>query len=160
MQRWYGIANDAIRIAGRAIEPDPAVPPSRHSFRGQSVEENREALRLAKDEVERAAAFTLVTAFERILREEVERRVQAAGLSAELETAILADAEYWSFEGRLVGAFEDVDAALRGNVKGLIKFRDWIAHGHVSTKPAPAGNVTVKAAHDLLTKFLQQAGIP
>ena len=47
---------------------------------------------------------------------------------------------------------------MRGQVKQIIDYRNWVAHGQTLAKPAPTNVVPVKA-HQVLTDFLLQADV-
>jgi hypothetical protein len=47
---------------------------------------------------------------------------------------------------------------LIGQVKQIIGYRNWVAHGRATSDP-PDGNVTPQAAFNRLSEFLRLAGI-
>jgi len=51
--------------------------------------------------------------------------------------------------------FSGVDPVVRGQVKQVIDYRNWVAHGQTLAKPGPTNVVPVKA-HQVLTAFLVQ----
>ena len=64
----------------------------------------------------------------------------------------------WNISVRVVELFAAVDPALRGQVKQIIKHRNWVAHGRTLIEAAPVV-ILPPGAHQRLTEFLRQAGI-
>jgi hypothetical protein len=71
---------------------------------------------------------------------------------------IVKDIELWNISTRVTEVFPAVDPAVRGQVKQIVAYRNWVAHGHSLAKPAPTNVVPVQA-HQVLTTFLLQAGV-
>jgi hypothetical protein len=161
---WYQAAYDSMRVVRRVIKQDAkGLVTDRHVFFNLSVKDSERRIEDSVRELQNVVVLALVAVFERILREHVVRVIQAAlgGGGSARETILRElehDVEYWNFSERLVDAFEMVPALDRGNVKQLIEFRNWVAHGHFLAKPAPV-QAEPRRARDLLVAFLQSADI-
>lgn len=76
-----------------------------------------------------------------------------------LQARAAEDLEMWKFKLQLIDSFGLIDAALRGQVKQIVDFRDWTAHGwHTTHEPAPV-SLEPDQAYQRLTRFLKAAGI-
>jgi len=103
--------------------------------------------------------LSLVATFERTLRDFVMGRpgcMLASGdpIDEAIHSAILNDVEYWRIADRLIGIFRGpVAPALIGQIRQIIGYRNWVAHGRATVDP-PDGNVAPQFAYDELTRFL------
>jgi len=164
IMNWYQAAYDSMRVVRRVIERESkGLVTERHVFFELPVEESRKRIEESVRELQNVVVLALVAVFERVLREHVVQLVQGAlaggdPMREKILRELEQDVEDWHFSERLVDAFETVPAANRGNVKQLIEFRNWVAHGHFLAKPAPV-QAEPRRARDLLTAFLQSANI-
>jgi hypothetical protein len=162
---WYTTASDAVRVTRRVIAGNVAgAVTAKHTFHGRAAADNEAALARAQDELDRLVVLGLVALFERALRDHLLALPVVPGptgvpLQDTIRARLVRDMEYWSVEHFLLDElFSAVDPALRGNAKQLIKYRNWVAHGHTQSQPAPLV-ILPPAAHQRLTDFLTQAGI-
>jgi len=168
VMEWYRIALDGLRVAQRAIYLQaPGVIQDKHLFHQLDPQAAINRLEAAKSDLARLTVLDLAAVFERVLRQfilgEVNRGYPAPGL---LHDAIRGEFEYdirfWGFAERLIGVFPGVDPQLRGDVKKVIRYRDWVAHaGRLNPMPSEKqpDNVVPEVAEQRLTEFLKAVGI-
>ena len=168
---WYQTTLDSLRVTERAIKQSiPRAVTTRHSsFHGNRIEVNIAKLEDSKAELGRVVVLALTAIFERTLRDYVGGLSVVANATSDpihdrVRSWILEDSERWNFRGRLVDLFVTVDEALQSQVKQIIDYRNWVAHGHAfrrspTSSVTPPPNITPPQAHQRLTEFLTQAGI-
>ena len=164
---WYIAGIDSLRLVQRMQRNRESFP--RLTERGfesiyeRSPIEVEQALDEAQVWVENLVVLHLVAVFERILRRQISAEIDAARrLDRPVQNIVLkvcrGESEYWRLGGEVLDVFPSVDANLRGQVKQIVQFRDWIAHGrHVDEDPPIA--VTPHFAKETLAKFLHQANL-
>lgn len=160
---WYTTANDALRVTRRVIVTGIAgAVTDKHVFDGRPPAENEAALDRAKDELDRLVVLGLVAVFERALWDHLSALplLLAAGdpVRERVRAEILKDIEFWNISSRVVELFPPVDPALRGQVKQIIDYRNWVAHGQTQSQPPPIV-IPPTVAHQRLTAFLTQAKV-
>lgn len=164
IMEWHDTAVDSIRITQRVVRNSIAgAITSKHSLLALTPQERLERLEKAKEELNHLVVLALTATFERTLRDHLARIPDQATLDGKplpetVKQGILLDIERWVFKDRLVEIFDTVNPQVKGDVKQVIGFRDWVAHGHKINKPPPM-QVEAKSAYERLTKFLFEAGI-
>lgn len=166
--KWYRTALDGLRVAERVLRlQTPGVITDKHVFFTQQPTEAMAALEVAKDDLARLAILDLAAVFERnlrlyVLKSLVQHYSTAGAFHDSVRAQLKVDVTYWGYSDPLLGIFPGVDEDLRGQVKQIVRFRDWIAHAK-RVEPDPDDiqpeNVTPEVAYDRLTAFLQAAGI-
>jgi hypothetical protein len=160
---WYRTANDSMRVTERALNKNiKEAFTARHVFSTLAVAESRRRIEAAKQELGRVVVLMLVAVFERTLRDFLLDIPRSAISSAEpvhqaVREAVLDDIEFWRSED-VIDVFQAVPKDLRGLIKNIIKYRNWVAHGHWLAKPPPA-NIDPVMAYRRLSEFLQKAGL-
>lgn len=164
---WYVASIDSLRIVRRAQSDrdrfQSVIEPRFQSIHDRSPAEVERALDEAKRWIENLVVLHLVAVFERMLRLEISREIEAARRSERpVQSRVLAacreESEYWRLGADVLEVFPTVDANVRGQVKQIVQFRDWIAHGrHVDEDPPTS--VTPHFARETLARFLTQANL-
>jgi hypothetical protein len=160
---WYRTALDSMRVTQRALNQGiTGAVTNRHVFFSQALTESTARLKGAKKELEQLVVLALVAIFERTLRDYLVQMPLTSLPPGDphgdaVRAEIIQDLEFWNIS-RVIGVFPAVDSAVRGQVKQIMDYRNWVAHGHTLAKSAPANVVPVKA-HQQLTAFLLQAGV-
>lgn len=160
----YKAAWDALDVIRLAIGAGIALPTNpAHVFHTQTDAEKLAAVAAAKIEVERLGMVSLVATFERTLRDHLDALPVVAGpatdpLHTAVRSEIIRDMEMWNISSRVIELFAAVAPAVRGQVKQIIKYRNWVAHGRTLIEPPPIV-ILPPAAHQRLTDFLTQADI-
>ena len=163
--RWYTTAKDSIRVTRRVIDTGIAnAVTSKHVFHVMTQTENETALDQAQEELERLVVLGLVAIFERSLRDHLSALpiipvVTGVPLHDSVRIQIIRDMEFWHIERILLESlFTAVDPLLKGQVKQIIDYRNWVAHGHTRSQPPPLV-ISPVIAHQRLTDFLTQAKV-
>jgi hypothetical protein len=157
-------ALDSMRVTQRVLNLNlPGVVTIRHVFFHQPVADCTARIQAAKEELQRLVVLALTAIFERTLRDYLVQMSLTALPPGDphgdaVRAEIVKDIEFWNISARVMDVFPGVDPAVRGDVKQIIDYRNWVAHGHTLARPAPARVVPVKA-HQVLTAFLVQAGV-
>ena len=163
---WYQLTLDCLRVTQRTarIGLDRAVTDKHATLFHRDRDARQQVIQDAKGALGRLAVVDLAAVFERTLRLHLTTAltgfmtgthpVFGGALQRQVESA----AEWWKFE-ELVDLYPTIDGGVRGQVKDVIKFRNWAAHGrHATAEPAPS-NITPEEAYPRLTAFLTAAGI-
>lgn len=160
----YKAARDAIDVTDVAVRAGGAgFITAAHVFHAQTAAESLLELDLARVELGRLGVLSLVAVFERTVRDHLDALavvVPSTGdpLRDAVRGELLKDAEMWNLSSRVLDLFAAVDPAVRGQVKQIVKHRNWVAHGRTLTEPPPIV-ILPPAAYQRLTDFLTQAGI-
>jgi hypothetical protein len=162
---WHIVADDSLRVVQRVLNEKLRGPiTSRHVFTKLSTERSLELLDQARLELADLVVLSLVATFERLLRDFVVERTRqlwqgTEPVDARILAAIEDDQEYWRISDRMMGLFAGpVPSELTGQVKQVIGYRNWVAHGRKSSDP-PDGNITPQVAYGKLSGFLEAAGV-
>lgn len=161
---WYTTAKDSIRVTRRVVTENVAgAITAKHAFHGRAAADNEAALERAQEELDRLVVLALVATFERTLRDHLASlSVVAAAtgvpLHDQVREEINKDMELWNISSRIIELFGAVDPNLRGQVKQIVRYRNWVAHGQTQNQPPPIA-ISPPEAHQRLTEFLRQAGI-
>jgi hypothetical protein len=161
---WFKTARDSLRMSQRTLEKDiPDAVVAKYVFYAKPLEECESLLDSAKDEIERVVVLSLTAIFERTLRDHLVQYPNNAMQSGDptevaVRTELTRNIEFWNFSSQVVEVFPNVSTDVKGNVKQIIQFRNWVAHGH-SAGVAPPINLVPAKAYQQLTEFLTQAGI-
>lgn len=160
---WYLTAKDAIEVTHHAVTTNIAAAlTAAHVLHTQTDAEKLAALNLAQTEIDQLGVLALVATCERTLRDFLGALpvvVPATGdrLRDAVRMGLLNDMEMWNLSSRVIDLFAAVDPAIRGQVKQIVKYRNWVAHGRTRTEPPPVV-ILPPAAHRRLSDFLLQAG--
>jgi len=162
VMEWYRTALDSMRVTQRTLNKGLAgAVTNRHVFFKQPLTDCTARLQAATEELERLVVLALTAIFERTLRDYLVQMPLIALPHGDphgdaVRDEIIKDIEFWNISTRITEVFPGVDPAVRGQVKQIIDYRNWVAHGQTLAKPAPTNVVPVKA-HQVLTDFLVQA---
>jgi hypothetical protein len=124
----------------------------------------RSLIQAAKLELDDLVVLSLVSTFERTLRDDISSLARVANngtneVDERVRLLILDDIRYWKLTDEILPLYSDrVEKSIIGQVKQAIEYRNWVAHGRSPNTP-PASNVTPFFAFKLLTDFLQTASI-
>ena len=160
----YKTLRDAIDVTRHVVETGIVAPiTASHVFHTQTEAERVVTLDLALVELNQLGVLSLVAVFERTLRDHlaalpVVAPVMGDPLHDTVRAEILKDMEMWNISSRVIDLFAGVDPAIRGQVKQIIKYRNWVAHGRTLIEPPPIV-ILPPATHQRLTDFLAQAGV-
>ncbi len=161
---WYRTVRDSIRVTRRVLDREilDAVT-EKHVFFGQESAQSSKQLSTASDELDDLVVLALTAFFERTIRDYLLQFPTRAFSGGDPHTdavrnAMIDDIEYWNMTGRVIDLFPAVPTNVRGIVKQIIEYRNWVAHGKTISK-LPSINVLPAHAYQNLTEFLRQAGV-
>ncbi len=166
---WYEVTRDSLRLALRLIKTSiSSTIPSNvilkiapESFQSAPLDEVRRKLQQAEHKLlDDLAIVALWASFEQQVLDHLEQAVQRTlkqkrrdRLQQRVLQERLAKPRYWRFEEVLDLYKEIIDPQLVGDVKQVLQYRNWVAHGRTSRMPP---NITPKAAYERLKDFLGQ----
>ena len=161
---WYEAARDSLRIVRSLLETQPdAIPPSLAAgtvFETQPRSEVLQRLRQAEQELDDLTIVALWASFEQQVLDHLEQAVQRTlkqkrrdRLQQRILQERLAKPRYWRFEEVLDLYKEIIDPQLVGDVKQVLQYRNWVAHGRTSRMPP---NIIPRIAYERLKDFLGQ----
>ncbi len=167
---WYEATRDSLRLAlqvitsvsSSSIPPDviPKIVP--RSFQQAPLDEVTQRLQKAESELlDDLAIVALWASFEQQVLDHLEQAVQRTlkqkrrdRLQKRILQERLEKPRYWRFEKVLDLYKEIVDPQLVGDVKQVLQYRNWVAHGRTSHNMPP--NITPRIAYERLEEFLNR----
>ena len=173
----YLLTQQCVRVVARVVRTGAKkIIQPKHTFLvGVDVATAERLAGEAEEHLDRLTVLDLTSAFERYLRLHVLYSYHAAFAAGTprldaIHGELKKDIEFWNVSERLLTLFSGVDAVVRGNVKQVIDYRNWVAHGkwadqllslttnptHIAPKP---NKISPEQAYDRLTAFLTQAGL-
>ena len=163
---WYEAACDSLRLTQRVVKKKPDLINDKfQAFAEKSEKEIKSIIDNSRVGIDNLVVLHIVATLERVLRKRVVKLLQQSDMKGDdlrnnLREVCKEESEYGNYAGRLLELFP-VDGNLKGQVKQLIQFRDWVAHGnHLNeSEPEPPSNCTPKFAFETVKKFLVDANI-
>ncbi len=162
---WYNVARDSMRVTARVLDKDPRnIITNRHVFYAQPVNQAKEQLEEAKERLDDLVVLAFAATFERALRDYLKQLgtnliTPGDALNDLVRAAVQDDVEFWKNSERLIEVFKPrASPNLIGQVKQIMDFRNWVAHGRRTDRPAPS-NVVPQFAYRTLSDFLSAAGL-
>lgn len=165
VMEWLRTASDGLRVARRVLTGDPAKAVNdKHVFYYDPTPDHSvRRLDAARNEIDDLAIVVMVAVFERRLRDHLAGLPPVAvpfsdPLAEAVRGQLLDDMEFWENSKKLLGLFQSsVPADLIGQVRQIIDYRNWVAHGRNPRKP-PGVTLTPVQVHERLSEFLRLAG--
>jgi len=138
----YGALKDSVRIARRSIRRSGYALHARTQFAGLEVEEASRILETAAFDLNDLVVLGLVANLERALRDFLEQSAEDVHRDSPHPLSIpVADLTQDAIERRpfsdIIDLFGQVSEEIRGPMKQVIQYRNWIAHGRNSDRPPP-----------------------
>jgi hypothetical protein len=158
----YHVINESLNIV-EALSPKPIDPVvARKTFvEGKSAVEIEDIIEYERTEFNDVMVVSLFAAFERELRSAFQNAVKTEW-PAHKPTMLnirgmTTDAiERWVVLDMIAALRDVVDDNLRGEVKEIYTYRNWVAHGKNSRR-APARQAVPRQVYKTLLRFIQQA---
>jgi hypothetical protein len=158
----YDVIDESLDIVKRlALTPiDPAI--ARKTFvEGKSEAEIKTTIKREWNEFNDVMVVSLFAAFERELRGAFQNAVNtdwhAHNPTMRNIRGMTSDAiERWAVLDMVAALRDVVDGNLRGEVKEIYAYRNWVAHGKNSQR-TPARQAVPKQVYKTLSRFIQQA---
>jgi len=165
IMEWHIVALDSMRITARVLEKEiRSAITSKHVFYAQPIPESLERVEEAKAQVADLAVLALVATFERAVRDFLGglQRNSTPGenpIDEAVRTELLSDLEYWNLSDRILRVFgNQIPGPVIGQVRQIVEYRNWVAHGRSKNKP-PSAKVVPQFAYRTLSEFLTRSGI-
>ena len=165
IMKWYRLCINTMRVTHRVIGTGtPRVIQPKHGVLfGMDSATAKKTLDDAMADLARLTVLDLAAVFERVVRLHVLAAFDGAftnrsPLLDEIRTAAREDIEFWNVSEQLLAIMPGVAGVVRGDVKQVVDYRNWVAHGKRVDQKAPV-DITPKMAYDRLTAFLTQAGL-
>jgi len=157
----YEALKDSIKITRRSINHEMYSLHNRTIFWGEQKTEMLERLSGTVEELDDIMILSLFASFERELRvfiqNIVDGNINKSTRTIERITSLTTDSiERWTVND-MVEAFSDiVDENLRGKVKQIYEYRNWVAHGKNQSR-LPSARTDPKTVQITLIDFIHQA---
>jgi hypothetical protein len=160
--KTYTVIDDSLKMIKR-LAPQPIAPAiTQETFViGKSAAEIKDTIEYERLEFNDVMVVSLFAAFERELRSAFEN-VANTEWSARTPTTLrirglATDAiERWAVLDMVTALSDVVDGNLRGEVKEIYTYRNWVAHGKNSRR-TPARQAVPMQVYLTLSRFIQQA---
>jgi hypothetical protein len=158
----YTVLNDSLEMIKR-LAPQPIAPAvTQGTFvKGKSATEIEDTIEYERLEFNDVMVVSLFAAFERELRSAFLNAVNT-DWSAHTPTmlnirGISTDAiERWAVLDMVAALRDVVDGNLRGEVKEIYAYRNWVAHGK-NIRRTPARQAVPRQVYQTLARFIRQA---
>jgi hypothetical protein len=153
-----------LRVTKRIVESSDQRIRALHKgtlFWGKQIAEFEPQRVVILAEFNDTMVLSLFAAFERELRISIQN-ILGANLHTQNQTVLyLAELtnesiERWTMTDMLFALRDIVDGAIRGQVKQVYEYRNWVAHGKNPDR-VPATNVSPYSVYTLLSQFITQA---
>lgn len=163
---WYEAARDSLRLALHIAASVPSsalstdIIPRKSIFQSAPSDEVKQKLQKAQQELDDLTIVALWASFEQQVLDHIEQVVHRTlkqkrkdRLQQRVLQACLKNSRYWHFKEVLDLYKAIIDPQLVGNVKQVLQYRNWVAHGRTSPMPP---NIMPRAAYERLKDFLDQ----
>lgn len=160
---WYETTLDSLSTTAYFLDKSPSSFPLKSAFATKPIQEAKETISLARDELHDLTVVALMASCEQLVVDYLTSNIQsgAAGSTGTFEQNIteklIHSAERWRFDDILDLFKPPVDSHIIGQVKQVYEYRSWVAHGKRGKSPA---KLTPRKAYERLVKFLTSAKIP
>jgi hypothetical protein len=157
----YEVLKDSVKVARRSINKEIFTLHNRTIFWAEQKEPMLGKLTDTEEELDDIMVLSLFASFERELRifnqKIIEGNINKRTKTIERITSLTTNSiERWTIND-MVEAFSDiVDGELRGRVKQIYEYRNWVAHGKNPNR-LPSARTDPKTVHISLVDFILQA---
>ena len=159
---WYNLSIESQRTIARFLERSPEDFPLDSSLATMPLNEVKETLLLAEEELKDLTVLSLVSIFEQFLIEylseltdELSQKIDEP-LSKETIEYACRNVERWYFKDILDLFKPIVGSQVVGDVKQIYNFRNWVAHGKNHKKKKKVTSVDPETAYERLSEFLNR----
>ena len=158
----YEVIKDTIRVTARSIHQETHALHSRTVFVAERKDDAVERLRDVSDEFDEVMVLSLVASFERELRDALKEAVgsnlhRPNSTIERLYGATVESIDRWTVPDMLDLFVDVVPGTLRGQIKQLYEYRNWVAHGKNPQK-LPSAKADPKTAYRTLQSFVALVG--
>lgn len=154
----YEVLKDSMKVTRRSINKEAFFLHNRTIFLGEKRDQMLVKLANTEEELDDIMILSLFATFERELRASIDNLIvtNTSKLNKTIEKLTLLTTnsiERWAIYD-IVVAFSDVaDEALRGKIKQIYEYRNWVAHGKNQNR-TPSIRTDPKTAQIALVDFI------
>lgn len=152
---------DSIKVVRRSIKKEVYTLHNQTIFLGEQKDEMFDRLSGTEEELDDIMVLSLFASFERELRVFIQDIIDAnthksTSTIERITSLTTSSIERWTVND-MVEAFSDiVDEDLRGKVKQIYEYRNWVAHGKNQNR-LPSARTDPKTVYISLVDFILQA---
>lgn len=158
----YRAVRDSIKVARRSISKEMFRLHNRTIFEDKQLSEVLPLTASADKELSDLIVLALFAGFERQLRDEILNKssklqeVVPTALGERLDVLAKKEIERWRTD-EIIDLFDfAVDGNIRGRMKQILEYRNWIAHGKNPDKLPSAKTTEPKTTYDTILDFITQ----
>jgi hypothetical protein len=156
----YELLKDAIKITRRSVRKANYDLHGRTSLVGEAPDAIHARFEDAEAELQDVMIVSMFASFERELRTAIQAAFLTNTQSSKdtmlrLVNLTCDSIERWTVKDIIDAFSNEVDDELRGHVKQIYEYRNWIAHGR-NPKRQPAARADARTVATKLTSFLEQ----
>lgn len=158
----YLAVRDSLRVTQRSIEKDLYILHNRTIFQNSDQDDMRQVLRSAGKELEDLIVLSLFASFERQIRDQILdkssklQEVIPVELGKKITELARREMERWRIS-EVIDLFDfAVDGTVRGKLKQILQYRNWIAHGRNPSELPPVLSTSPKVAYETILEFVSQ----
>lgn len=157
----YEVLKDSIKVARRSINNEIYTLHSRTIFWGEKKDVMLDLLSGTEEELDDIMILSLFASFERELRVFIQGMIDVYTSKPTMTIARIMSLatnsiERWAVND-MIEVFSDVvDVNLRGQIKQIYEYRNWVAHGKSQNK-LPSASTDPKTVQISLINFITQA---
>jgi hypothetical protein len=158
----YLTVKDSIKVTRRSLAKEISMLHNRTRFEDLKSFEANQMMETAGKEFSDLTVLALFASFERQLRDEISTKSSKLQeiiphvLGDRINELAQKEIERWQI-GEIIGLFDfAVDGNVRGKMKQILEYRNWIAHGKNPGKLPSIGNVEPKTTYETIADFIAQ----
>ncbi len=157
----YEYLKDSIKVTRRTIIKSKGNLHNRTVFFAEKPDSTLKKMNFVEDEIEDIIILSLFASFERELRISIQtifenNFTKISNTHKKICSIAIKDIERWPVND-MVDLLDDiVDVNLRGRVKQIYEYRNWVAHGKNINK-VPSIKTDPRTVYTVLSDFINQA---
>lgn len=158
----YLTIKDSIKVTRRSLSKEISILHNRTSFKDLKSIEANQKMETAGKEFSDLTILALFASFERHLRDEISTKSSKLQeiiphvLGDRINELAQKEIERWQIS-EIIDLFDfAVDGSVRGKMKQILGYRNWIAHGKNPGKLPSIRNVEPKTTYETIDKFITQ----
>ena len=158
----YLTVKDSIKVTRRSLSKEISILHNRTLFEGLKSTEANQKLENAGKEFSDLTVLALFASFERRLRDEISikssklQEIIPAELGNRINELAQKEIKRWQII-EIIDLFDfAVDGSVRGKMKQILEYRNWIAHGKNPGKLPSIRNVEPKTTYETIAVFINQ----
>lgn len=158
----YLTVKDSIKVTRRSLAKEISILHNRTIFEDLKSTGANQMMETAGKEVSDLTVLALFASFERHLRDEISTKSSKLQeiiphvLGDRINELAQKEIERWQIS-EIIDLFDfAVDGSVRGRMKQILEYRNWIAHGKNPGKLPSIRNVEPKTTYETISDFIAQ----